>query len=125
MSKSFRTSFAIWNETKVILHKVNHRVFYLRMVLRSKLNRIETVFFFFFFKSICSNFNSLFGSCRETVVIDIYRLMFSLIYENRGTVNTLKRCTFSKKSLEFSFMKRHTKPKPYYFIENHLKFFVL
>lgn len=113
MSKSFRTSFAIWNETKVIRHKVNHRVFYLRKVLRSKLNRIETVFFS---KSECSNFKSPFGSCRETVVIVIYRLMFSLISENRGTVNTLKRCTFPKKSLELSFMKRHTKPKPYYFI---------
>lgn len=123
MSKSFITSFEIWNEPEVIRHIVNHRVFYLRKVLRSKLNRIETVFFFFFFKSICSNFKSLFRSCREK--FEIYGLKFSFFSENRGTVNTLKRCTFSKKSVGFSFMKRYTKPKRYYFIENHLKFFVL
>lgn len=123
MSESFGPSFEIWNETKVIRHIVNHRVFYLRKVLRSKLNRIETVFFFFF-KSICSNFKSLFGRCREKVVIEIYRLMFSFFSESRGIVNTLKRCTFSEKSVGFSFIKRHTKPKRYYFVENHLKFFV-
>lgn len=48
MSESFGPSFEIWNETKVIRHIVNHCVFYLRKVLRSKLNRIETGFSFFF-----------------------------------------------------------------------------
>lgn len=122
MSKSFRASLEIWNETEVIRHIVNHRVFYLRRFLRSNLKRIETVLFSNLYVQILRVYLEVVG---RMVVKEIYRLMFSFFSENRGTVNTLKRGTFSKKSVGISFMKRRTKPKRYYFIENHLKFCVL
>lgn len=68
-------------------------MFYFQKVLRSKLNRIEKVFFF---KSKCSNFKSLLGSCRGKVVIEIYRFMFSFFSEKIGTANTNEMYLFQE-----------------------------
>lgn len=70
MSKSFRTSLEVWNETEVIRHIVNHRVFYLRRVLRSNLNRIETVLFSNQYVQILRVYLEVVG---RMVVNEIYR----------------------------------------------------